>query len=160
MQRILVYTDGSCLGNPGPGGWAAVILARGNGGMGEYEEHPICGRELNTTNNRMELRAAIEALVAIEGNPEWTDAQITVNADSKYVKNGITEWIKTWKKTGWKSSSGGAVKNQDLWELLDQVTSRHTVEWQWVQGHGGEKYNEMCDKLAKERAADSSEDLV
>jgi ribonuclease HI len=146
VQTILVYTDGSCFGNPGPGGWAAVILAD--------TEYPFSGGEPNTTNNRMELRAAIEALIAIEAKPEWAEAHIQLHSDSQYVKNGITQWIKKWKKNGWKSSGGKAVKNQQLWEELDALVSRHTIEWLWVPGHEGVKYNEMCDTLARERASE------
>jgi ribonuclease HI len=146
MQTISVYTDGSCLGNPGPGGWAVVILADGT-------EHPFSGGEADTTNNRMELRAAIEALIAIEARPEWADAQIQLHSDSQYVKNGITQWIKKWKTNGWKSSGGGAVKNRQLWEELDALVSRHSIEWLWVPGHEGVKYNEICDTLARNAAS-------
>ena len=141
-KKIVVYTDGGCSGNPGAGGWGCVILAGG-------EEFTAAGGEINTTNNRMELSAAIAALSAIEQNEKWKNSPITVYIDSQYVKNGITSWIRSWKKNGWKNSEKQPVKNRDLWEALDALNSALNVSWQWVKGHAGNKYNEICDALAK-----------
>ena len=141
-KKIVVYTDGGCSGNPGAGGWGCVILAGG-------EEFTAAGGEINTTNNRMELSAAIAALSAIEQNEKWKKSSITVYIDSQYVKKGITSWIRSWKKNGWKNSEKQPVKNRDLWEALDALNSELKVSWQWVKGHAGNKYNEICDALAK-----------
>ena len=139
---IEVYTDGACLGNPGPGGWGVLILADG-------EERELNGGEPETTNNRMEMLAAIRALEATAG-----EAAITLVTDSQYVKNGITSWIKGWKKNGWKNAAKKPVKNRDLWEQLDTLTQDRTVEWKWVKGHSGHPENDRVDELAR-RAAES-----
>ena len=117
--------------------------------LAEGEEFTAAGGEINTTNNRMELSAAIAALSAIEQNEKWKKSPITVYIDSQYVKNGITSWIRSWKKNGWKNSEKQPVKNRDLWEALDALNSELKVSWQWVKGHAGNKYNEICDALAK-----------
>ena len=140
-ESIIVYTDGGCSGNPGPGGWGCVILYDG-------VQYSTSGGEPLTTNNRMELSAAIAALSAIDQNDDWNKKHVLVHIDSQYVKNGITSWIKSWKKNGWKNSEKQPVKNRDLWEILDSLNSKLNVEWQWVKGHAGIEYNELCDKLA------------
>lgn len=138
---IVVYTDGSCSGNPGRGGWGAVILADG-------VEKRMSGGEKLTTNNRMELMGAIEALEAILDDRKLRDRHITMYCDSQYVKNGIQTWIKGWKKNGWRTSGKEPVKNQDLWLELDETVQKLSIEWKWVKGHAGNKYNEICDELA------------
>ncbi len=142
-EPIVVYTDGACSGNPGRGGWGAVILVDGT-------EHPMSGGEKLTTNNRMELMAAIEALEAVVDNRHWRNRKVCVVSDSQYVKNGIQTWIKNWKKNGWRTSNKEPVKNKDLWLELDEAVSKLDIEWRWVKGHAGNKYNEMCDRLAVE----------
>ncbi len=141
QEPIVVYTDGACSGTPGRGGWGAVIIVDGN-------EHTMSGGEKLTTNNRMELMAAIEALEAILEERKWRSRKVTVICDSQYVKNGIQTWIKNWKKNGWRTSNKEPVKNKDLWLELDEVVSKLDIEWRWVKGHAGNKYNEICDKLA------------
>ncbi len=143
-NEIVIYTDGGCSGNPGPGGWANVILADGT-------ENPHSGGEHLTTNNRMELMAVIQALTEISTNPQWSAKSITVCTDSQYVKNGITTWIKNWKKNNWKTASKQPVKNQDLWTILDSLASKLNIQWNWVKGHAGIKYNEICDSLCQEQ---------
>jgi len=143
--NIVAYTDGACSGNPGPGGWG-VWLHYGN------HEKELCGGELHSTNQRMELQAAIEALKALK-----QPSDITIFSDSKYVIQGITEWISGWKKRGWKNSAKKAVANQDLWEQLDILNHTHRVTWQWVKGHAGDEGNERADALARKgvpRASD------
>ncbi|MFA6856199.1 MAG: ribonuclease HI [Treponema sp.] len=139
---LTIYTDGGCSGNPGPGGWGCVILD------GE-KETLLSGGEKSTTNNRMELMAAISALSAAARNPDWQKRQIHMYSDSQYVKNGITSWIKSWKKNGWVTSAKKPVLNRELWEELDELYSRLTIEWSWVKGHAGVKYNEICDELCR-----------
>lgn len=141
--EIFVYTDGGCSGNPGPGGWGCVVLADG-------QEIRKSGGEKLTTNNRMELTAVIQAFVLIGQNSSWNSRKITVCTDSQYVKNGITQWITAWKKNNWKTSNKQPVKNQDLWITLDALASRLNLSWNWVKGHAGIKYNEICDSLAGE----------
>lgn len=143
---IVVYTDGACSGNPGPGGWGAVIIADG-------KEMPLSGGEKNTTNNRMELMAAISSLNLIANDDSLRNRPVSVYIDSQYVKNGITSWITSWKKNGWRTASKSPVKNQDLWIKLDELNNKLNVNWVWVKGHAGFKYNEMCDKLATTAAA-------
>lgn len=143
---ITVYTDGACSGNPGPGGWGAVILADG-------KELPLSGGEKSTTNNRMELMAAISSLTLISQDENYSKRKISVYIDSQYVKNGITTWITSWKKNGWKTASKQPVKNKDLWETLDKLNQNLNVNWVWVKGHAGFKYNEMCDNLATTAAS-------
>ena len=137
MARVEIFTDGACSGNPGPGGWGAILR------YGETVRE-LSGGEADTTNNRMELTAAIEALNALK-----RPCDIVLTTDSTYVKDGITSWIDGWKKRGWKNSQKKPVKNEDLWKALDAARSRHTVEWKWVKGHAGHAENERCDELAR-----------
>jgi ribonuclease HI len=139
MNKIVIYTDGGCRGNPGIGGWG-VWLRYGN------NDKKLNGNEKNTTNNRMELTAAIKALEAIKSK----NIDIDLYTDSKYVMNGINEWIKGWKAKGWKTSAKKPVKNVDLWQQLDALNATHTVHWHWVKGHSGNEGNEMADKLANQ----------
>lgn len=138
--KVTIYTDGACSGNPGPGGWGAILLAERDGTLHEKE---LSGGERQTTNNRMELQAPIEALRALN-----QPCEVVVFTDSKYVQQGITQWLPNWVKKGWKASGGGAVKNQDLWQALAAEAGRHQVTWTWVKGHNGDHYNERVDKLA------------
>lgn len=140
-DSVVVYTDGSCSGNPGRGGWGAVILADGS-------EKRMSGGEKLTTNNRMELMGAIEALETILDDRSLRDRKIIMYCDSQYVKNGIQTWIKGWKKNGWRTANKEPVKNQDLWVELDETVQKLSIEWKWVKGHAGNKYNEICDELA------------
>jgi len=133
---IQIFTDGACRGNPGPGGWG-VILRSGS------HEKELFGGEQSTTNNRMELRAAIEGLAALK-----RPSRVTVTTDSQYVRQGITQWIEGWKRNQWRTSAKKPVKNQDLWQLLDELTCRHEVTWEWVKGHSGHPDNELADALA------------
>lgn len=133
---VEVWTDGACKGNPGPGGWGALLRWQG-------KEKELCGGEEETTNNRMELTAAIEALKAIKGKPK-----IILTTDSSYVRNGITQWIHNWKRRGWKTADKKPVKNADLWQALDALNARHAVDWRWVKGHAGDEGNERADALA------------
>ena len=146
MNEIIVYTDGGCSGNPGLGGWGIIVIANG-------EARQLSGGEKNTTNNRMELTAAISALSVIKNTPSFNGKKITVNIDSQYVKNGITVWIKGWKQKGWKTADKKPVKNQDLWQQLDDLNSSLDVEWNWVKGHAGIEYNEICDQLCQKEIA-------
>ncbi len=134
--RVVIYTDGACRGNPGPGGWGAILISGG-------KEKEICGGEIATTNNRMELMAAIEALNALN-----KPCQVELHTDSQYVKNGISEWIKGWKARGWKTADKKPVKNDDLWRRLDEARLRHQVDWRWIKGHAGHELNERADRLA------------
>ena len=136
-MKYIIYTDGACSGNPGPGGWAAVIFDQ------DKKQKNISGKEKNTTNNRMELIAPIMALKKIKKSSE-----ITIYTDSKYVKDGITEWIKKWKLNNWKSSNKKPVKNKDLWIKLDNSCKKHKVKWKWVKAHAGNKLNNQVDELA------------
>ncbi|MFQ6547203.1 ribonuclease HI [Aestuariibius sp. 2305UL40-4] len=142
MPELFAYTDGACSGNPGPGGWGALLVARN--GNDVLRERELNGGEPQTTNNRMELLAAIHALEAL-GKP----STITVVTDSAYVKGGITEWIEGWKRRGWKTSTKKPVKNEDLWRRLDDAQARHDVTWEWVKGHAGHPENERADALAR-----------
>jgi len=142
MTQIFAYTDGACSGNPGPGGWGVLLLARRDGEV--VKELTLQGGEADTTNNRMELMAAIQALEAL-GRP----SAITVVTDSAYVKNGVTGWIFGWKKNGWKTADRKPVKNVDLWQALDAAQARHQVTWQWIKGHAGHAENERADELAR-----------
>ena len=137
MAVVEIFTDGACSGNPGPGGWGAILR------YGDTEKE-LSGGEAETTNNRMELTAAIEALNALK-----RPCEIVLTTDSTYVKDGITSWIDGWKNRGWKNSQKKPVKNEDLWKALDEARSRHTVEWKWVKGHAGHAENERCDELAR-----------
>ena len=142
-MKIRIYTDGACSGNPGKGGWGALIQENDN-------EKKLSGSELNTTNNRMELTAVIKALEHYDEAKE-----IEVFTDSKYVMQGITEWIKNWKNNHWKTSQKKDVKNKDLWVLLDTVSAKHDVKWSWVKGHAGDYGNEIADKLATQAILES-----
>ena len=142
MPKLYAFTDGACSGNPGPGGWGALLQAKD--GETVVKERELSGGEADTTNNRMELMAAIEALNALERASE-----ITVVTDSAYVKGGITEWMDGWKARGWKTASKSPVKNEDLWRALDEAAARHSVTWEWVKGHAGHPENERADELAR-----------
>ncbi|MFL2900043.1 MAG: ribonuclease HI [Candidatus Pelagibacterales bacterium] len=142
-MKIKIYTDGACSGNPGKGGWGALIQENDN-------EKKLSGSELNTTNNRMELTAVIRALEHYDEAKE-----IEVFTDSKYVMQGITEWIKNWKTNHWKTSQKKDVKNKDLWVLLDSVSAKHDIKWSWVKGHAGDYGNEIADKLATQAILES-----
>jgi len=135
---VEIFTDGACRGNPGPGGWAALLRLAEN-------ERLIHGAEAHTTNNRMELTAAIRALAALQ-HP----SRVVLTTDSQYVRQGITQWITGWKRNGWQTSARKPVKNQDLWQQLDDVLARHQVEWHWVRGHSGHAENERVDQAANE----------
>lgn len=137
MKQVTIYTDGACSGNPGPGGWGALLQF----GMAEKE---LKGGEAATTNNRMEMMAAIMALDSLK-----EPCSITLYTDSKYVMDGITQWMKGWKAKGWKTAAKKPVKNQDLWMRLDEAVSRHQIDWQWVRGHTGNEGNERADELAR-----------
>ena len=142
-MKIKIYTDGACSGNPGKGGWGALIQENDN-------EKKLSGSELNTTNNRMELTAVIRALEHYDEARE-----IEVFTDSKYVMQGITEWIRNWKTNHWKTSQKKDVKNKDLWVLLDSVSAKHDIKWSWVKGHAGDYGNEIADKLATQAILES-----
>ena len=142
-NEIVIYTDGGCSGNPGPGGWGVVVIYNG-------QARQLSGGEYHTTNNRMELMAAINALSIVVNTEVFKGLPVTVNIDSQYVKNGITSWIKGWKAKGWRTSDKKPVKNQDLWEKLDALNSSLNVTWNWVKGHAGVQYNEVCDQLCQE----------
>ena len=136
MKQVMIFTDGACRGNPGPGGWGAVLR------YGSTEK-TLSGGEPDTTNNRMELMAAIMALEALT-----QPCQVVLTTDSRYVMDGITQWMANWKKRGWKTASRQPVKNADLWRRLDAACGKHTIEWQWVKGHSGHPENEKADALA------------
>ncbi|WHI47803.1 ribonuclease HI [Microbulbifer sp. JMSA004] len=136
MKQITIYTDGACRGNPGPGGWGALLV------YGEREKE-LFGGEAHTTNNRMELLAAIKALEALK-----QPCKIDLHTDSQYLRQGITGWINNWKKNGWKTASKKPVKNADLWRQLDESVAQHEVQWHWVKGHAGHPGNERADQLA------------
>ena len=140
MKSVRLITDGSCIGNPGRGGWAAILR------YGEHKKE-LSGSEDSTTNNRMEMTAVLEGLKAIR-----EPCRVTVEIDSEYVKKGITRWIKNWKRRSWKTSTGGVVKNQDLWQSLEAALTTHKVTWVWVRGHGGHADNNRCDRLARAAA--------
>lgn len=139
---VTIYTDGACSGNPGPGGWGALLVYNGT-------EKEICGGEPETTNNRMELRAPIEALNALK-----KPCQVKIITDSNYVKEGITTWIHNWKKNGWRTAAKKPVKNAELWQALEDAISRHQVSWEWVKGHAGHPGNERADALANQGMAE------
>ncbi len=141
MEKVSIFTDGACRGNPGPGGWGAILRA------GDREKE-LYGAEPHTTNNRMELTAAISALEALK-----RPCEVTLTTDSQYVRQGITQWLAAWKRRGWKTADRKPVKNQDLWERLEKATHRHKVHWHWIKGHSGHPENERADALAN-RAID------
>ncbi len=142
MPEIFAYTDGACSGNPGPGGWGALLIARE--GETILKERELSGGAEETTNNRMELMAAISALETLE-----RPSEVTIVTDSVYVKDGLTKWIRNWKRNGWKTAAKKPVKNEELWKRLDEATIRHTVTWEWVKGHAGHPENERADELAR-----------
>lgn len=140
MKAVEVHTDGACLGNPGPGGWAALLRYGAR-------ERELVGGEVLTTNNRMELTAAIVALETLS-----EACEVTLHTDSQYVRQGITEWMRNWVRRGWKTAAGAPVKNRDLWERLHAAAGRHVIEWRWVRGHSGDPDNERVDSLARAEA--------
>jgi ribonuclease HI len=137
MGKVVIYTDGACSGNPGPGGWGAILR------YGDHEKE-LNGGEAETTNNRMEMQAVIESLAALS-----KPCEIALYTDSVYVRDGVTKWLEGWKRKGWKTSSKKPVKNQDLWEEIDRQMARHTIDWHWVKGHAGHPDNERADELAR-----------
>ena len=137
IEKVVVFTDGACSGNPGPGGWGAILTFKG-------AEKELKGGETLTTNNRMELMAAISALEAMK-----RPCRVELHTDSQYVKNGITSWIHNWKRNGWRTADKKPVKNEDLWKRLDEALAIHTVDWRWVKGHAGHEMNERADALAR-----------
>lgn len=137
MKQVEIFTDGACSGNPGPGGWGAILRYNGN-------EKELSGGEADTTNNRMELMAAIEALNALKSH-----CKVDLHTDSVYVRDGIGKWIHGWKKNGWRTADKKPVKNAELWQALDAARSRHDVTWHWVKGHAGHPENERADELAR-----------
>ena len=140
MKEIEIHTDGACLGNPGPGGWAALLRYKGH-------EREVAGGEGHTTNNRMELMAAIMGLETLT-----EPCRIVLQTDSQYVRQGITEWMPGWVRRQWKTAGGDPVKNRDLWERLHAATGRHAIDWRWVKGHAGNPDNERVDQLARDEA--------
>jgi ribonuclease HI len=141
MTSVKIYTDGACSGNPGPGGWGAILISGHN-------RKELKGGEARTTNNRMELTAAIEALNALK-----TPCKVDLHTDSNYLRDGITSWIAKWKGNGWRTAARKPVKNTELWEALDAAQSRHDIRWHWVKGHAGHPENERADELAREGMA-------
>ena len=139
-KAVQIHTDGACLGNPGPGGWAGLLRWRGI-------EREVAGGEPDTTNNRMELMAAIAALEALR-----EPCEVVLHTDSQYVRQGITEWMANWLRRGWKTAGGDPVKNRDLWDRLHAAAARHRVDWRWVKGHAGDPDNERVDQLARAQA--------
>ncbi|MBB6478998.1 ribonuclease HI [Spirochaeta isovalerica] len=143
MNDITVYTDGGCTGNPGPGGWAAVLLYDGN-------EVRLSGGEESTTNNKMELTAVIKALSHINENSDLRNRKVEIFTDSQYVKNGLTQWIFNWIRNGWKTAAKKPVKNKEFWLALKNEADKLELMWNWVKGHSGDEYNELCDSLVEE----------
>ena len=141
MQDVEIYTNGACSGNPGPGGWGAVLI------FGDHRKE-MMGGDVETTNNRMEMSAAIEALNALK-----QPCKVGLHTDSNYLRDGITKWIKNWKRNGWRTASKKPVKNTDLWQALEGACDRHDVNWHWVKGHAGHPENELADELAREGMA-------
>ena len=142
MAELFAYTDGACSGNPGPGGWGALLVARE--GDAVLKSRELMGGEPMTTNNRMELMAAIAALEALS-----RPTTLTLVTDSNYLRDGVTKWINGWRRNGWKTADRKPVKNEDLWRRLDAATERHTIRWDWVKGHAGHVENERADELAR-----------
>lgn len=138
MSPVEIYTDGACRGNPGPGGWGVLLLT-------DRTEKELCGGDIATTNNRMELMAAIQGLSALNRR-----CNVSVYTDSEYVRRGISEWLANWKKRGWKTANRKPVKNEDLWRKLDELAAQHDIEWHWVKGHAGNPGNERADQLAND----------
>lgn len=144
-RHILIHTDGACIGNPGPGGWAAILQSMD--GLTELKRKALKGSSLDTTNNQMELKAAIEALKAVK-----SDNPVIIRSDSQYVVKGITEWLPGWKAKGWRTADKKPVKNPELWEELEALVASGSVAWEWVRGHNGDPLNEEVDQLANEAA--------
>ena len=142
MHNLFAYTDGACSGNPGPGGWGVLLVAKTHQKI--IKERELCGGQDSTTNNQMELLAAISALEILD-----RPSKITIITDSSYVKNGVTQWLENWKKNKWKTAARKPVKNAELWRRLDKAKSRHEVAWEWVKGHAGHPENERADELAR-----------
>jgi ribonuclease HI len=140
-EAVEIYTDGACSGNPGPGGWGALMLFNGN-------ERELTGGESDSTNNRMELTAAIEALTALK-----RPCQVVLYTDSTYVRDGITKWIHSWKKNGWRTAAKKPVKNAELWQALEAAMAAHQIDWRWIKGHAGHPGNERADELARQGMA-------
>ncbi len=140
--EVVIYTDGACSGNPGPGGWGAILMS------GAHEKE-LWGGEAHTTNNRMEIMAAIQALEALK-----RPCRVELHTDSQYLRQGITEWLPGWKARGWRTAAKAPVKNEDLWRALDAARARHEVAWRWVKGHSGHPLNERADELARRGIAD------
>ncbi len=138
MKAVVIHTDGACRGNPGPGGWGVLLECNG-------QDKTLCGGEADTTNNRMELTAAIMALEALR-----QPCEVTLHTDSTYVKQGLTEWLPGWRARGWLTASRKPVKNQDLWRRLDAAATRHRIDWRWIKGHAGHPGNEAADRLANQ----------
>jgi ribonuclease HI len=140
MKKVRLITDGACKGNPGPGGWACIL---------KYNDHvkELYGSEPHTTNNRMELMAAIRGLSALK-----EPCEVDIKTDSEYLRNGITMWIDGWKRKGWRTKGGDSVKNRELWEELDEQVARHKAKWEWTKGHADDEENNRCDELAREAA--------
>lgn len=138
MSSVEIYTDGACRGNPGPGGWGVLLLT-------DETEKELCGGDIATTNNRMELMAAIQGLSALNRR-----CNVILYTDSEYVRRGISEWLPNWKKRGWKTANRKPVKNDDLWRDLDDLATRHDIDWRWVKGHAGNLGNERADQLAND----------
>lgn len=143
MKHVIIHTDGACKGNPGPGGWGAQLQFNGR-------VRTLKGGERQTTNNRMELTAAIRALEALT-----EPCQVTLHTDSSYVMQGLTQWLPAWKARGWRTADKKPVKNQDLWQALDAAAARHQIDWRWVRGHSGDPGNEAADRLANEGCAET-----
>ena len=137
-KNVEIFTDGACSGNPGPGGWGTILRFK-------TVEKELSGYEPETTNNRMELTAVVEGLRALKQS-----CRVTIYTDSRYLKDGITSWIKKWKRNGWMTSQKEPVKNKDLWVAMDEAAQRHEIDWQWVKGHAGHPENERCDQLARD----------
>jgi ribonuclease HI len=144
QKNVAIFTDGACSGNPGPGGWGALLRY-------QRVEKELSGFNPMTTNNRMEMTAVIEALLALK-----EPCRVVICTDSQYLRDGITSWIHKWKRNGWRTSSKEPVKNKDLWEALDEAAGKHVVEWQWVKGHAGHPENERCDALARQAIRDGA----
>ncbi|MAI18899.1 MAG: ribonuclease HI [Rhodobacteraceae bacterium TMED111] len=142
MHNLFAYTDGACSGNPGPGGWGVLLVAKTHHKI--IKERELCGGQNSTTNNQMELLAAISALEILD-----RPSKIKIITDSSYVKNGVTQWLENWKKNKWKTAARKPVKNAELWRRLDEAKSRHEVAWEWVKGHAGHPENERADELAR-----------
>jgi ribonuclease HI len=141
LTNVVIYTDGACSGNPGPGGWGAILTSGGHA-------RELCGGEAHTTNNRMELTAAISALEALK-----RPSDVELHTDSQYLRNGVTQWLANWKRNNWRTADKKPVKNEDLWRRLEAAAVTHKIDWRWVKGHAGHAINERADELAREGMA-------